>query len=123
MSKWLDRVKMQDLSPVDTPSLQPDPQPPSVANLVNTLPMREDKKHLWKHIDKMPGAVQVRTVTAYLQQWQLGSEAEPLEHKKENAGRHRANAWLREPKLTEQEQRIETRAINPPDQRTRRTGA
>ena len=37
----------------------------------------------------------VNVLTGYREQWLAGMESEPTEHKKQNAGRFKANSWLR----------------------------
>lgn len=59
---------------------------------VHLLP--EDLAFLRWHL---PRATQSRNaaVAQYLKAWRLAAEAEPVPHRKENAGRFAANCWLR----------------------------
>lgn len=42
------------------------------------------------------GVIKVYALTNYREQWLAGMDSEPIEHKKQNAGRYRANSWLRQ---------------------------
>lgn len=42
------------------------------------------------------GSERLALVDQYFTEWRKGDEAEPIEIKKENSGRRRANSWLRE---------------------------
>ena len=41
------------------------------------------------------GTKRLDIVNKYLEQWQQGNSAEPISIKKDDAGRYKANTWLR----------------------------
>jgi hypothetical protein len=63
--------------------------------LIQDLMLREDHKFLNDMISKL-GLSQADTRSAYKKQFIAGMDSEPVEHKKNNAGRRRANLWLLE---------------------------
>jgi hypothetical protein len=64
------------------------------AELLPCEVLGDDLEYLLKYLpittDERNGTIQ-----GYRYEWQLGMAAEPVEHKKQNAGRFRANTWLR----------------------------
>lgn len=64
--------------------------------LIRTIKHRDDRKFVYECLSGVPGDDRITLVNQYLVQFQQGSEAEPGPIKSENAGRYRANTWLRE---------------------------
>jgi len=66
---------------------------------INGLRLHDDRVFVRQKLIGIYGAKRLDIVNKYLEQWRLGVEAEPVKIKKENAGRHRANAWIRKEKF------------------------
>ena len=56
---------------------------------------RDDRSFVRQQLIGSYGADRLKRVDGYLEQFRVGSESVDLPHKKENAGRKRANTWLR----------------------------
>ena len=56
----------------------------------------DDRVSVVEQINKLSGLIRMRTIEQYLDENRKGASAEPNVIKKANAGRYRANAWLRE---------------------------
>ena len=65
-------------------------------HLVGSLKSHDDRVHLHKGLIGAYGASRLSIVNEYLDQWKQGCDAEPVSYKKDNAGRYRANVWLRQ---------------------------
>jgi len=63
---------------------------------INGLRLREDRVFNHQRLLGIYGKKRLDLVNQYLDEWQKGSDAEPEGHRKENAGRYRANTWLRD---------------------------
>jgi hypothetical protein len=63
--------------------------------LVSSLELHDDRVFIHQCLIGIYGTNRLDTVNKYLEQWQQGSSAEPINIKKDNAGRNRANTWLR----------------------------
>jgi hypothetical protein len=64
-------------------------------SLVNNLKLRDDRGFFHKCLIGIYGTERLEVVNKYFEQWQQGSDGEPMSFKKENAGRYQANTWLR----------------------------
>jgi hypothetical protein len=64
-------------------------------NLVSSLKLRDDQIFVHKCLIGIYGTKRLEVVNKYLEQWQQGSDGEPITIKKGNAGRYQANSWLR----------------------------
>jgi len=69
---------------------------------INGLKLHDDRVFVRQKLIGIYGAKRLDIVNKYLEQWRLGVEAEPVKIKQENAGRHRANAWINEDNFTNQ---------------------
>jgi len=58
--------------------------------------LRDDRRFLARLLEPLMREAQGRVMWAYRAAWQDGEAAEPLPHRKENAGRKAANIWVRE---------------------------
>ncbi len=63
--------------------------------LVSSLALHDDRVFVHQCLIGVYGAKRLDIVNKYLEQWQQGSDTEPINIKKGNAGRHQANTWLR----------------------------
>lgn len=63
--------------------------------LVSSLALHDDRVFVHQCLIGVYGAKRLDIVNKYLEQWQQGSDTEPINIKKDNAGRHQANTWLR----------------------------
>ena len=63
---------------------------------INGLRLRDDRVFVHQRLIGIYGKKRLDLVNQYFDEWQKGSEAEPEGHRKENAGRYRANTWLRD---------------------------
>ena len=68
-------------------------------NWINSFSMPEDRSFVRKCLAGISGSDRTALVIKYLDQWQQGIDAEPIDIKKNNAGRYRANVWIREEKF------------------------
>jgi len=66
---------------------------------INGLKLHDDRVFVRQKLIGIYGAKRLDIVNKYLEHWQLGAEAESVEIKQENAGRYRANKWIREKKF------------------------
>ena len=74
-----------------------DPSDQEIAEShIDCLRLRDDRIFVRQCLVGLYGSKRLALVKLYLEQWQIGSDAEPIQFKKGNAGRHRANVWLRE---------------------------
>ena len=64
-------------------------------SLVSLLKLRDDRVFVHQCLIGIYGTKRLDIVNKYLEQWQQGSDAETIRIKKDNAGRHQANTWLR----------------------------
>ena len=64
--------------------------------LVGSMESHDDRVHLHKSLIGAYGNKRLNIVNEYLDLWQQGCDAEPVSYKKDNAGRYRANVWLRQ---------------------------
>ncbi len=65
-------------------------------HLVGSLKSHDDRIHLHRRLIGAYGTKRLGIVNEYLAQWIQGSDAETISYKKDNAGRYRANVWLRQ---------------------------
>lgn len=78
-------------------STQSKPTPRQQAEaIVAKIKMREDKEYVMRQLGKYPSDYWPKIMKGYVQQWREGVDSEELQFKKQNAGRVRANTWLRE---------------------------
>ncbi len=63
---------------------------------INGLRIREDREFVRSKLKGIYGKKRLDLVNQYFDKWRKGSDAQPEGHRKENAGRYRANTWLRE---------------------------
>ena len=63
---------------------------------INGLRLRDDRVFAHQKLIGIYGKKRLDLVYQYFDEWQKGSNAEPEEHRKDNAGRYRANTWLRD---------------------------
>ena len=67
--------------------------------LVSSLELHDDRVFIHQCLIGIYGTKRLDVVNKYLEQWRLGVEAEPVGIKQDNAGRYRANVWMREKKF------------------------
>ena len=65
-------------------------------NLIGSLELHGDRVFVHQRLLGVYGTERLDIVNEYFEQWRLGKEGQPIGIKKENAGRYRANVWLRE---------------------------
>jgi len=65
-------------------------------SLICSLKLRDDRSYVRQFLLGVYGSKRLAIVNEYLNQWQQAADAEPSEIKKQNAGRFKANTWLRE---------------------------
>ncbi len=63
---------------------------------INGLRLREDREFVYRKLKGTYGEKRLTLVIQYFDEWQKGSDAETNVNKIENAGRYRANTWLRD---------------------------
>ena len=63
---------------------------------INGLRLQDDREFVYRRLKGTRGEKRLTLVNQYFDEWQQGSDAQPEEHRKENAGRYRANTWLRD---------------------------
>ena len=63
---------------------------------INGLRLREDREFVHRKLKGIYGEKRLILVIQYFDEWQKGSDAEKNVNKIENAGRYRANTWLRD---------------------------
>jgi 2,3-bisphosphoglycerate-independent phosphoglycerate mutase len=64
-------------------------------SLVSCFKQRADRVFVRNCLVEINGNERLEVVNKYLEQWQQGSDGEPISFKKDNAGRYQANTWLR----------------------------
>ena len=62
---------------------------------IDGLKLHDDRVFVRQKLIGFYGSKRLDIVEKYFEQWQLGVESESVQIKQDNAGRHRANAWLR----------------------------
>ncbi len=62
---------------------------------INGLRLRDDRVFVHQRLLGIYGKKRLELVNQYFDEWRKGSKAQPEGHRKENAGRYRANKWLR----------------------------
>ena len=67
--------------------------------LISSLELHDDQVFVRQCLIGIYGSDRLAVVQEYFNQWYVGSSSEPISHKKENAGRYRANVWIREEKF------------------------
>jgi hypothetical protein len=67
-----------------------------VEQMICKLMLRDDREFVRQRLGRISINKRLGTMNDYLEQWQQGRDAEPDEIRKDNAGRYRANVWLRE---------------------------
>ena len=63
---------------------------------INGLRLRDDRVFVHQKLIGIYGKKRLDIVNQYFDEWRKGSEAETNVNKIENAGRYRANTWLRD---------------------------
>ena len=63
---------------------------------ISTEVYRDDRSFVRQQLIGKYGAVRLARVDEYLEQFKIGAESVKEPHKKSNAGRFRANTWLRQ---------------------------
>jgi len=63
---------------------------------INGLRLREDRVFIHQKLVGIYGKKRLDLVNQYFDEWRKGSEVETNVNKIENAGRYRANTWLRD---------------------------
>ena len=63
---------------------------------INGLRLRDDRVFVHQRLLGIYGKKRLDLVNQYFDEWQKGSDAETNVNKLENAGRYRANTWLRD---------------------------
>ena len=63
---------------------------------INGLRLHDDRVFVHQRLIGIYGKERFELVNQYFNEWQKGSDAQPEGHRKDNAGRYRANVWLRE---------------------------
>ena len=64
-------------------------------HIIGSFESHEDRVFVRQCLIGIYGTKRLNIVKEYLNHWRLGVEAEPVPIKQENAGRHRANFWIR----------------------------
>jgi hypothetical protein len=82
--------------PVNDPESNPFTDHEIAEHLINTEVHRDDRSFVRQQLIGAYGAERLSRVDAYLEQFRIGAESVGEPHKKSNAGRRRANAWLRQ---------------------------
>ena len=82
------------------PENDPDPVPFTdheiAEHKIDTEVHRDDRPYVRQQLLGAYGAERLSRVDAYLEQFRIGAESVTEPHKKSNAGRRRANTWLRQ---------------------------
>ena len=63
---------------------------------INGLRLRDDREFVYRKLKGTYGEKRLDLVNQYFDEWRKGSDAETNVNKIENAGRYRANTWLRD---------------------------
>jgi hypothetical protein len=63
---------------------------------IGQLKMHDDRVFLRRTLLGVYGKKRLDIVNRYFEEWRKGEDGEPVEHRKQNAGRYRANTWMRE---------------------------
>ena len=63
---------------------------------INGLRLRDDRVFVHQKLIGIYGKKRLDLVNQYFDEWRKGSEAQSGGHRKDNAGRYRANTWLRD---------------------------
>ena len=66
----------------------------SVYAVIDRLKLKDDRTFVLSRLDRIPTRLWVEAMQGYIKEWRDGMENEPVEHKKENAGRFKANQYL-----------------------------
>ncbi len=69
-------------------------------HLINSLELHDDRVFVRQCLIGIYGSDRLAVVQEYFNQWYVGSSSEPISRKKDNAGRYRANVWIREEKFS-----------------------
>lgn len=66
-------------------------------HIIEELPLtNDDKAFLRDNLSEGEPEIQKTILWQYWKAWRAAEEAEPVDHKRPNAGRHAANLWLRQ---------------------------
>lgn len=84
---------IQKITP-DAPKKPTDQE--KAESLIDCLRLRDDRNFVRQCLSGIYGSERLALVNEYLEQWQQGSNDQPDPVKSDNAGRYRANVWLRE---------------------------
>ncbi len=63
---------------------------------IKGLRLRDDRVFIHQRLLGIYGKKRLDLVIQYFDEWRKGSDAETINYKKDNAGRYRANVWLRQ---------------------------
>ena len=63
---------------------------------IDSLNLHDDRVFVRRCLVGVYGEDRLAIIQQYLSEWKIGAASVAMEVKKENAGRHRANVWLRE---------------------------
>ena len=64
-------------------------------HLIGSLELHDDRVFVRRRLIGIYGEKRLDLVNQYFDEWQKGMDTEPVEIKKDNVGRKRANTWLR----------------------------
>ena len=82
------------ISPENDPNPVPFTDHEIAEHLINTEVHRDDRSFVRQQLIGAYGEKRLARVNAYLEQLNIGLQSVTEPHKKENAGRKRANTWL-----------------------------
>ena len=93
------KLKVSTISTVSTthvPENHVSSSQEKAERLIDSIQYRDDRVFVRQCLIGIYGTKRLGIVNKYFEQLQLGSEAEPNKVKKDNAGRYRANVWIRD---------------------------
>ncbi len=64
--------------------------------IIQRMPLRDDRKYVTEQLNQYPTECRAGILKGYLREWKEARDSEPVSYRKQNAGRYRANKWLRE---------------------------
>lgn len=68
----------------------------SADQIIGKLKLKDDVKYVRHELSRFNYYQHDAIMNEYMDQWRQGVNDEPIEHRKQNKGRVRANNWLRE---------------------------
>ncbi len=69
-----------------------------VYQVINQLKIKDDREYVYRELRKYPTEFWLRIIKGYVEKWRQGVDEEKVSYRKQNAGRKKANIWLRETK-------------------------